>query len=101
MGTNRRYADKVDRQMDRRIAQREMAPGYRSLTPLESGSESEPVTQAEKPIPVTAWVPVTPGVVQVEAEVTAWTKRAVRIEWQDDDGSRTTVWVYAGAVTRH
>jgi len=100
MGSNRRYADKIDRQMDRRIAERELRPGFRSLTPVESGAESERVTEAREPIPVTAWVDVTPGVIKVEAQVTAWTKKAVRIEWQNADGSRTSVWVYAGAVSR-
>lgn len=57
LGTNKRYADSIDRRMNGRIAERE-TEGYEpfSLTPEELELGIEPLTKTPVPRPVRAWV---------------------------------------------
>jgi len=57
MGTNRRYADRVDRMMDARILQRTAEGGkLQTLSKQELQLASTPCTTDPDPKPVTAWV---------------------------------------------
>ena len=100
MGTSRRYATSVDRQMDRRILERIAAEAgpLQSLTKDELRLDDEPVTIDPRPKPVRAWVRfgATPALVQAEA--CRWTADAVAIRFQVGDSERRC-WVWSSAVT--
>lgn len=99
MGSNRRYADAIDRRMDRHIRERELAPKIVSATPDQLDFEHDPPKEAEQPVDVIAWVGITSGTVRVEAKVTAWNKRGVRVECMGPDQTLTTVWLFRGAIS--
>lgn len=70
----------------------------RSLTSLQCG---KPETTAETPIPVRAWILTVRGEdFLVDAEVIAWTPKAVRVRYTDKHGRPDTAWIWANAVTR-
>lgn len=74
LGTNRRYADSVDRRMNSRIAEREVAclePS--SLTNEELELDTEPLTRTPVPKAVRVWVRFGPHAMKVDAEAVAWT----------------------------
>ncbi|WP_378144840.1 hypothetical protein ACFJGV_15285 [Cnuibacter sp. UC19_7] len=100
MSSNRRYADKIDRQMAAKIAQVEMSPKYRSLPPELTEIEKDRPVQAPEPIAVTAWIDITAGTIPIEAVVREWNQKAARIEWTTSDGSQHSAWVYLGAIRR-
>lgn len=99
MGTNKRHADSLDRRTMKRLAEKEIRPRVQSLPPLIVNAEDDPPTKATEPVPVTAWVPVTAGVVQIEAIAEEWNRTAVRISWTEDGVGRGA-WVYLGAIKR-
>ncbi|MDO9398379.1 MAG: hypothetical protein Q7T71_17680 [Herbiconiux sp.] len=100
MGTNRRYADKIDRQMSQRIEEVNLRPQYESLPPSLSGIEHDRPQPSAEPVPVTVWVGVTAGKVKIEAEAVEWNRKAARVVWKDAQGNENSVWVYLGAITR-
>lgn len=82
MGTNRRYADRVDRMMDARILQRTAEGGkLETLTKQELRLASTPCTTDPDPKPVTAWVRFGGIPIQVPAEAVMWTPSAVAIRF--------------------
>lgn len=99
MGTNRRYADSIDRRMDARIAEREVE-GLEpfTLTPAELELATQPLTRAPVPKAVRAWVRFGPHAIKVDAEAVAWTERAVAIRWMTPSGVEHKAWVWASAV---
>lgn len=99
MGTSKRYADAVDRQMDARIAQRIMSGGPpASLGRAELQLDQLALTRTPKPIPVRVWVRYPEAPLEVDAEAVAWTSRAVAVRWPGPDGEHRA-WVWASAVT--
>ena len=68
-----------------------------SLGPAQYG---QPVTQADSPLPVAAWIHTRQGHSCVGGVAVAWTPRAVRVRYVDDHGREGFVWVWASAVTR-
>lgn len=100
MGTNKRYAASVDRQMDRKILERIAATSgpLQSLTSAELQLDTEPVTIDPKPKPVRAWVRFGPTATLVEALACRWTSDAVAIEFRVADKTYRA-WVWASAVT--
>ncbi len=99
MGSNRRYGDSLDRRTMKRLAEKDLRPRVQSLPPLIVNAEEDPPTKAPEPIPVTAWVPVSAGIVQIQAEAEEWNKTAVRITWTEDGVGRGA-WVYLGSIKR-
>lgn len=73
-------------------------PSPISLSEEELGGA--PVTRAEEPPPVEAWVrfPETP--VRVSGRAVAWTSRAVLVEFVTHEGATRRAWVWASAVDR-
>ena len=99
VGTSKRYAESIDRKMDQRILERHMAEHEPlSLTDDELELKTEPLTRAPVPRPVRAWVRYGTLAVKVDAEVVAWTERAVAIRWKRPDGHPQRAWVWASAV---
>jgi hypothetical protein len=100
MGSNRRYADRIDRQMQKRLREAAMRPSYDSLPPELVGIDEDRPTPAREPVPVTVWVGVTAGKICVNAEAVEWNRKAARVVWKDSDGHENSVWVYLGAMSR-
>jgi hypothetical protein len=99
MGSNRRYAESLDRLSTERqaaAAMREHEPT--SLTTQELDLDEEPLTRAPKPRPVSAWVRYGPRPVLIDAEAVAWTDHAVAIRWRTPDGREDKAWVWSSAV---
>lgn len=100
MGTNRRYADSIDRRAEVAANERLMQAGTPlTLTKKELQLEEYPLTRTPKPLPVRAWVRYGDTGIEVAARVVAWTSRAVAIEWDVGDGKHRA-WVWASAVDR-
>ncbi|MCS5719576.1 hypothetical protein N1027_15685 [Herbiconiux sp. CPCC 205763] len=99
MGTNKRYGDSLDARTIKRLAEKDIRPRIQSLPPLIVNAEEDPPTKAAEPVPVTAWVPVSAGVVQIEATAEEWNRTAVRISWTEN-GVGCGAWVYLGAIKR-
>lgn len=98
MGTNRRYADHVDRQMDERVLERIARSGaLQTLSDLELQLDAELFTRDPRPRPVTAWVRFGETPVQVRADACAWTPHAVGIRFAIG-GREYKTWVWASAV---
>lgn len=99
MGTNKRYAEYYDRQMDARILQRIAAEfPLQSLTDRELQAGWLPVTRDPQPKPCKAWVRFGPHAMLVDGVVVVWNDLACGIEFTIGD-RRLRCWVWANAVT--
>ncbi|KQQ00686.1 MULTISPECIES: magnesium chelatase domain-containing protein [unclassified Rathayibacter] len=99
MGTNRRYADSIDRQMAQRVAEAAVRPAPVSLTPEELDIARSPVCRGAA-VKVEAWVRFHEQRVVVEAYAVEWNDRGVHVEWSTSDGTKLDAWVWANAVRR-
>lgn len=100
MGTNRRYADKIDRQMDVKILDSIASKGgLQSLSAAEVALDREQLTidPNPNPKPVKAWVRFYSVPVQVHAYAHRWTSRAVGIRFRAG-GKDHTAWVWSSVV---
>lgn len=98
MGTNRRYADKIDRQMAARILDSLASKGgLQSLSTTELALDREQLTIDPDPKPVKAWVRFYAVPVQVHAFAHRWTSRAVGIKFRAG-GREFAAWVWSSAV---
>lgn len=100
MGTNRRYAHRVDEQMDRRVMEAAIRPSPISLSAEELDLERHPVPEGQRPVLVSAWVRYPETVIRASGVAVAWTDRAVLVRWTGADGSDREAWVWASAVQR-
>lgn len=99
MGTNRRYADAIDRRVNERALQ-VVARGetLQTLTPLELQLDKVPLTVDPQPRrKVRAWVRFGNVPVQVDAIAARWTPDAVGIVFHVGDDEHRC-WVWGGAV---
>ena len=100
MGTNKRYADHYDRQMDNRILQRIADENpLQSLTPQERQEHALPITRDPQPKPCKAWVRFGPHAMLVDAAVVVWNDVACGIQFTVG-GKQLRCWVWANAVTQ-
>ncbi|WP_439593070.1 hypothetical protein [Microbacterium sp.] len=99
MGTNRRYAEQVDRRMDERILQR-IADEFplQSLTEKERQADRLPVTRDPRPKSCRAWVRFGPHPMLVDAKVAVWNDVACGIIFIVRD-KEYRCWVWASAVS--
>ncbi|MDJ1113803.1 hypothetical protein [Microbacterium dauci] len=99
MGSNRRYADAVDRRMDDRILQGIAGKGaLQSLTVAELRLDERPLTVDPRPRrKVKAWVRFGDTPARVDAIAARWTPDAVGIVFAIDDVEHRC-WVWVGAV---
>jgi len=100
MGSNRRYADKIDAQMSRRISEMAIRPQPVSLSEEELDAQADPIIEAKSPVRIRSWVRYPETVTRVEGTAVAWTSRAVKIAWKAPDGVERTAWVWASSVDR-
>jgi len=99
MGTSRRYAASVDREMDDRILRRLAEGGpLQSLSPEEIGLDREPVTIDPHPRRASVWVRFGSTPALVDAEVCRWTERACGVRFRIG-GEEVRAWVWMSAVT--
>jgi len=100
MGTNRRYADRVDQQMASRAQQVASAPRPVGLSPVEVDLARQPARSHSAPVPIRAWVQFNPAPAQLEGVAVEWNDFAVHVELVDAAGRRHRLWVWANAVER-
>ena len=98
MGTQKRYADSVDRRMLEKMYLREMVGQPDTLSEYEVDLRNLPLTTDPKPKKARAWVRYGGTAVIANVYVLAWTDRAVRVRWKQPDGIVQEAWVWAPAV---
>ncbi len=100
MGTSKRYAAHFERLGDMRHIERTAAGREpETLTPREINRANEDFTVAARAHPCRAWVRYGQDAIHVEAEVCAWTQRAVAIRWRISEDEYHKAWVWASAVS--
>jgi hypothetical protein len=99
VGTNRRYADAIDRRMGEKILLNISRGGpLQTLTPSELRLNEVPLTIDPRPRrKVKAWVRFGAVPIRVDAIVARWTPDAVGIAFTVEDVEHRC-WVWAGAV---
>lgn len=100
MGTNRRYADRVDQQTASRAQQVASAARPMGLSPVEVDLARKPARSHSTPVPIRAWVQFTPTPAHLEGVAVEWNDVAVHVELIDAAGRRHRLWVWASAVER-
>lgn len=98
MGTNRRYADSIDRRTNERILERiaERDGPLQTLTAAELQLDRHALTIDPIPKPVKAWVRFGATPVLVDAEACRWTSRGVGIRFRvGETEHRCWVWLQA------
>jgi hypothetical protein len=100
MGTNRRYAHRVDDQNANRAQQVSSAPRPVGLSPVEVDLAASPARAASAPIPIRAWVQFSPAAAKLNGVALEWNEDAVHIEVVDAAGRTHKLWVWASAVQR-
>lgn len=99
MGTNKRYADSIDRRVGERILERAAVDGpLQRLTDAELELEHQPLTIDPRPKPAKAWVRFGNTPVLVNALVHRRTPRACGISFEVA-GKQMRTWVWASAVS--
>lgn len=95
MGQNRRYgSDLTDAAVNEAVTR----PMPISLSKHELGAQ--PVTTADDPPAVEAWVRFPEQPIRVQGRAVAWTNRAVWVEFTMRNGATLRAWVWASAVDR-
>lgn len=98
MGTNRRYADSIDKRTNDRILDQIARDGpLHTLSSIELEFDRLTVTTDPKPEKVRAWVRFGSVPVRVDAEACMWTATAVAIRFRANDREHKC-WVWRGAV---
>lgn len=100
MGGQTRYHDDLARRIERAADVAVTRPIPIGLTPAEVDIEHHPVTEAQQPVPVRAFVRFHEAVIRPECEAIAWTDRAVKVRVRMQSGAEHEVWVWASAVDR-
>lgn len=100
MGTNRRYAHRVDQQMATRAQQVASAARPVGLSEVEVDLANRPARSQTVPVPIRAWVQFTPTPAQLQGVAVEWNDVAVHVELVDAAGRRHRLWVWASAVER-
>lgn len=101
MGTNRRYADAVDRRMDQRILEATTDHLIPTTLPQQAFGPNpfEWVKGSDQP-PVWAWVSWSNAPAsRIPAVASGWNDRVVCVEWEARGGRRSVI-VWRTAVTR-
>lgn len=81
----------------------ELSPDRPPIGLMRDERGAEPVTRAAAPIPVTArlrWADDPRRTHPVDCHATAWTSRAVLVNWWSATDDVRAVWVWAGSVRR-
>ena len=86
--------------MNRRITELAIQPRPISLTDAELDFDADPIVRLPRPVPARGWVRYHEAPIRIEGRVTAWTSRAVQIEWETAAGATVHAWVWGPAVER-
>lgn len=101
MGTNKRYADAIDKRMAAHtdeIIMRDRQPS--SLKKEELELDRLPLTRTPIAIPAWAWIHYETIALRLRVEIVAWTPRACAVRWTTPAGREDRAWVWANAVER-
>jgi len=96
MGQNKRYGGAIEQQIEEAVVR----PKPIGLSEAELDIAHHPITEAEAPIAVRAYVRFHESVIRPNCEAIAWTDRAVKIRLTIRNGAMSEVWVWASAVER-
>ena len=96
MGENKRYGEGIEQQIEEAV----IRPQPIGLTDAELDLAHHPITEAQTPIPVRAYLRFPEAVIRPECVVIAWTDRAVKLRVTMRNSTATDVWVWASAVER-
>lgn len=103
MTQNRRYSEGIEREVEKVVDARERRGTPVSLTVDEVRGTGRRRDIDRSPIAVTAWVRhrvVLDETKLMDADVVAYTDKAVLLRYSDTAGHVQHVWVWAGAVRR-
>lgn len=99
MGTNRRYAESIDRAgEEKHLARLAQKLPLQTLDPRELDLERQPLTKDPHPSKVWAWVHFGSRAGRVRGEAVMWTEHAVAVRFTLA-GTEYRTWVWANAVT--
>ena len=98
MGSNRRHGDAISRQKDNARAEAQALQPATLPTELVTIAGG-PITLADRPRPVLAYVEIGTTLVRVHAHAIAWNSRCVHIRWSGTNPEPQDAWVWASAVT--
>lgn len=101
MGTNKRYAERVDRQQHDHIndmIMRGSTPA--SLTAPELELDRLPLTRTPVPERVKVWIHYRDAAIRIDADLVAWTPRTCAVRWTTSSGEQHRAWVWASAGER-
>ena len=101
MGTNKRYADAIDKRMAAHtdeIIMRDRHPS--SLNKEELELDRHPLTRTPVAIRAWAWIRYDTIALRLRVEIVAWTPRACAVRWTTPTGREDRAWVWANAVER-
>lgn len=99
VGTKGRYGDAGSRQKDN--ARTEANALQPSSLPVDLVTAAGgPITQAEHPTPVTAYVEVGVTLIRITGHATAWNSRCVHVRWTGTNPEASEAWGWASAVSR-
>lgn len=101
IGTNKRYAEQIDRRISANIDETVMRGEPFTLTDDELELDSQPLTKPPVAVPAVAWVRYGPVAMRLSVEVVAWTERAVAIRWKTPSGATQRAWVWASSVAHN
>ena len=101
MGTNKRYANRVDRQQHDHVNEMIMRGSTpASLTAPELELDRLPLTRTPVPERVKVWIHYRDAAIRIDADLVAWTPRACAVRWTTSGGEQHRAWVWASAVER-
>jgi hypothetical protein len=96
MGENKRYGGAIGREIEEAVVR----PKPIGLSEAELDLAHHPMTEAETPIAVRAYVRFHEAVIRPDCEAIGWTDRAVKLRLTIRNGPVSEVWVWASAVER-
>lgn len=70
------------------------------LSPVEVDLAARPARSSSAPVPIRAWVQLSPAPAQLEGVAIEWNDVAVHVELVDAAGRKHRLWVWANAVER-
>lgn len=100
MGSNKRYADAIDRRMSERadeVIMRDQRP--EGLKSAELELDKYALTIPPTPVPVVVWVRYGGVPLRLQAEAVKWTEKVVACQWETPSGLHKA-WLWASAVDR-
>jgi hypothetical protein len=100
LGTNKRYAEAIDRRMSDRaseVVMRDAKPEGLKTSELELDKYT--LSIPPHPVPVEAWVRYGGVPLRIKGEAVKWTEKVVAVQWDTPFGQHKA-WLWRSAVDR-